>query len=87
MEAEGALKIWKRSEELYKLRYTVMISDDNSSTYPKIAAANPYGHDHPVVKQECVGHVQKQMFNHLTAAKKLQHRGPDSANGREGSPH
>ena len=34
MEAEGALNIWKRSVEKHKLRYTAMIADGDSSTYP-----------------------------------------------------
>lgn len=34
----------------------------------------PYGNDHPIVKHECVGHVQKRMFKHLQTLKKQQHR-------------
>lgn len=73
MEAAGALKIWKRSVEKFKLRYTAMIADGDSSTYPTVAAAEPYGKDHPIVKHECVGHVQKRMYNHLKAAKAKRH--------------
>ena len=57
MEKEGAMRIWHRSVEKYKLRYTTMISDGDSSTYPTLRDAQPYGKDHPIVKCECVGHV------------------------------
>ena len=73
MEVEGAMKIWKRSVTKHKLRYTSMISDGDSSTYPTIAAAEPYGKDHPVIKHECVGHVQKRMYAHLKAVKARTH--------------
>ena len=33
MEKDGAVRIWERSVEKYKLRYTSMISDADSSTY------------------------------------------------------
>lgn len=74
MEVEGAMRIWNRSVMKHKLRYTSMIADGDSSTYPTIRQAEPYGSAHPIEKHECVGHVQKRMFNHLTALKKQQHR-------------
>ena len=77
MEVEGALRIWRRSLEKHKLRYTTMIADGDSSTYPTIAADKPYGPDHPVKKMECVGHVQKRMYAHLKVLKKKQNEGPD----------
>ena len=42
MEVEGALRIWRHSVEVHKHRYTTMISDGNTSTYPTIAAEKPY---------------------------------------------
>ena len=36
METEGAVRIWSRSIEKHKLRYTTMISDGDSSTFPTI---------------------------------------------------
>ena len=73
MEAEGAMRIWKRSVEKYRLRYTSMIADGDSSTYHTISEALPYGVNHPISKHECVGHVQKRMFNHLESLKKQRH--------------
>ena len=74
MEKEGALRIWRRSVHKYKLRYTSMIADGDSSTYPTISAEKPYGEDYPIEKHECVGHVQKRMFKHLQTLKQQQHR-------------
>ena len=50
MEAEGALRMWNRSIEKYMLRYTSMIADGDSSTFPTISASKPYGDEHPIVK-------------------------------------
>ena len=41
MEKEGALTIWKRSIEKHKLRYTTMISDGDSATFPALSRAEP----------------------------------------------
>ena len=57
MESHGALNFWKRSVELYKLRYTSMISDGDSSTFKQLHDSKPYGASHPVTKHECIGHV------------------------------
>ena len=84
MEAEGALNIWKRSVEKHKLRYTAMIADGDSSTYPTICDAKPYGDSHPIIKHECVGHVQKRMYAHLKTAKAKPHFGADGKRVRMG---
>ena len=51
-----------------------MNADGDSSTYSTLSAAMPYGREYPIIKHECVGHVQKRMFSHLSALKKKQHR-------------
>ncbi len=38
METEGALRMWRRSIHKYNLRYTCMISDGDSSSYPTLNA-------------------------------------------------
>ena len=73
MEKDGVVKIWERSVEKYKLRYTSMISDADSSTYPNLRDAAPYGNDHPISIHACIGHVQKRMFKHLETIKKKVH--------------
>ena len=77
MKVEGALRIWRHSVEVHKLRYTTMISDGDSSTYPTIAAEKPYGPNHLVKKMECVGHEQKRTYAHLRALKSRQNKGVD----------
>ena len=54
MESPEALNIWKRSVELYKLRYISMISDGDSSTFKQLHDSKPYGASHPVTKHECI---------------------------------
>lgn len=69
MEANGALRIWKRSVEKHKLRYTVIISDGDSKTVKHLNDNIPYG-DTEIVKHECVGHVQKRLGTQLRSLKK-----------------
>ncbi|GFU78174.1 uncharacterized protein TNCV_4402031 [Trichonephila clavipes] len=44
-------------------------SDGDSKTFLSIAEKEPYGDSVPIVKIECVGHVQKQMGNRLRKLK------------------
>ena len=67
MESEGALIIWKRSIENLNLRYTHYISDGDSKTYNVLETNDPYGV--PIVKHDCVGHVQKRMGSRLRKRK------------------
>ena len=84
MEKEGALTIWKRSIEKHKLRCTTMISDGDSATFPALSRAEPYGKNHLISKQECVGHVQKRMMSHLKGVKLKPHFSPDGKRVRMG---
>ena len=69
MESEGALTMFRRSIEKYKLRYTTLISDGDSKTHKAICEENIYdGKD--VIKLECVGHIQKRMGTGLRKLKK-----------------
>ena len=71
MEAEGALRIWKRFIDTLKLRYTTVISDGDSKTIKHLNDNKPYG-DTVIEKHECVGHVQKRMGTQLRNLKKSQ---------------
>ena len=55
-----------------KLKYTTFVGDDDSSSYCKVKEAmeEKYGDKYTVVKEECVGHVQKT-YNSIT---KVQER-------------
>ena len=61
MEPDGAEILWERSVRKNKLRYTTFVGDGDSSSFGRVAALKPYGPDHPVIKEDCVGHVQKRM--------------------------
>lgn len=68
MESEGALVLWRRSENL-KLRYTTLISDGDAKTHAHLNEEDPYN-GVPIEKQDCVGHVQKRMGSRLRKKKK-----------------
>ena len=66
MESEGALKMFRRSIEKHKLRYTTLIGDGDSKTHKAICDEKIY----EVNKLECVGHIQKRMGTGLRKLKK-----------------
>ena len=68
MEVECALRIWKRSIEEHSLRYTTMLSDGDSKAYDAVSAANVYGGEILIEKEDCINHVAKRMG---TALRKL----------------
>lgn len=59
MEGTGIMRVFKRSQELYDLRYTRYLGDGDSKSYTDVSNANIYDVD--IVKEECCGHVQKRM--------------------------
>lgn len=61
MEGEAAVVLWQRSKERRGLRYTTYIGDGDGKGYSAVCAANPYGPDITIIKEECVGHVQKRV--------------------------
>ena len=58
------------TEESRRLRYTTYIGDGDSKGYHAVTAAQPYGADAQVVKEECIGHVQKRLGTALRNLKK-----------------
>ncbi|XP_034241620.1 uncharacterized protein LOC117645485 [Thrips palmi] len=60
MEKEVGLKLWKRSVQECKMRYTVMLSDGDASTYDFLVAENIYD-GIEIVKEECTNHVEKRL--------------------------
>lgn len=64
MESAGAITIFKRSQNLHKLRYTGYIGDGDSNSYKSVTDSAPYGNT-KIEKLECVGHVQKRMGTRL----------------------
>lgn len=60
MEVEAGLILFKRSLELYNLRYTTVLSDGDSRTYLALQEEKVYGYI-PIAKEDCVNHVKKRM--------------------------
>ena len=59
METAGVMKMYSRSVRLNKLRYTTYRGDGDSKSFQEVQSSNPYP-GYPIVKSECVGHVQKE---------------------------
>ena len=55
-----------------------VVADGDSKTFAELTKWKPYGEGNPVVKHECVGHVQKRMTNRIEAPKKSK---PKDENG------
>jgi len=69
MEPDAMVEMFSRSESLYNVRYAYYIGDGDSKTHKSIQDAKPYG-DFPVIKKECIGHVQKRLGTRLRNLKK-----------------
>lgn len=65
MEVDSVLEMFSKSEDKYEVKYGNYIGDGDSKTYKAILDLNPYGEDFPVVKSECIGHVEKRMGSRL----------------------
>lgn len=61
MESQGAVTIWKRSEQEAKMRYTRFISDGDAKSLAAIQKAEPYGPDVQIEKDECINHAGKRL--------------------------
>ncbi|XP_065051289.1 uncharacterized protein LOC135680963 [Rhopilema esculentum] len=72
MEVDGAVEIFTRSIEKRFSKYTEFIGDGDSSTFGKVKEALQvkYGDDYSVLKEECVGHVQKRIGTSLREYKR-----------------
>ena len=60
MEVTGLNRLFKRSGDLYKLRYTFHIGDADSKSFADVCKTNPYP-GHTITNKECIGHVQKRI--------------------------
>ena len=64
METEAVKIIWSRSLKQHNMRYTTYIGDGNSKGHAAVQDMNVYG-GVDVIKEECVGHVQKRVGKNL----------------------
>ena len=67
MEKEGVKQIFSRSISDRKLRYTEYYGDGDSKGF---ASVKDTYHPIPVIKRECIGHIQKRVGNNLRKLKK-----------------
>ncbi|KAG8291178.1 hypothetical protein J6590_108179 [Homalodisca vitripennis] len=68
MEGAGIRRIFLRSEEKYKVRYTSYLGDGDSNSFDSVIQLNPYGNT-KIKKLECVNHVCKRMGSRLRRLK------------------
>lgn len=64
METAAVVELWKRSEHVNHLQYTVYIGDGDSKGFQAVCEERPYG-DIPIAKEECIGHVRKRLGKNL----------------------
>ena len=81
MGVDSALDIFIRSIERRRLRSTTYVGDGDTSSFAVVRdkMLDVYGTDYTVVKEDCVGHIQKRMGSRLRHYKMLMgsHRLPD----------
>ena len=88
MEVDGIVEIFKRSEEMYGIKYDYYVGDGDSKVYKSVCDAKSYGENFTIEKKECVGHVQKRMGTRLRnlkasySGKKLSDGGSIGGRGR-----
>ncbi|XP_028046899.2 uncharacterized protein LOC114254550 [Monomorium pharaonis] len=70
MEVDAIKEMFLASEEKYGVRYLNYIGDGDSKTFKAILDLNPYGDEFPVVKSECVNHIEKRLGTRLRNVKK-----------------
>lgn len=70
MEVDSIQEMFVRSEEKLGVKYVNYIGDGDSKTYKCILDLNPYDDECPVIKSECIGHVEKRMGTWLRKMKK-----------------
>ena len=74
MESEGTCEIFLRSIEKNSLKYCQFVSDRDTGSYGKVRGrlGEAFGDKYIVVKEECVGHVQKRLGSGLRELKRKQ---------------
>ncbi len=61
MEAECARRLWSRSLDQFKLRYTTMLCDGDSKSYDAVSSPQLYGPEKNIDKEDCINHISKRM--------------------------
>ena len=61
MEAECAIRRWKRSIDKIGMRYTTMLYDADSRSFDVVFREEIYGEDTAIEKVDCINHVFKRI--------------------------
>ena len=71
MKKEAATLMFMRSIQKHNLKYTTYVGDGDSSSYGVVSEAlfKEYGSSYLVLKEDCVGHIQKRMGTNLRSFK------------------
>ena len=75
IEVDSVLEMFSRSIEKFGVMYSNYIGDGDSKTFFDILNSDPYGDKCTVIKNECVGHVQKRMGTRLRNKRKQEKLG------------
>ena len=83
METKGAIRIFLRSINKRKLKYTTMVGDGDTGCFGSVREAlrKEYGDTYELEKEECVGHIQKRLGTNLRDLK-TKYRGKKLADGK-----
>ena len=83
MEAKGAAELFLRSIEKRNLMYTTFVGDGNYNWFGTVKEEyEKLGIGYDIVKEECVGHIQKQLGTALRQLKRRM-RGTKLADGKK----
>ena len=59
MEVDGIVEIFKRSEEMYGIKYNYYVGDGDSKVYKAVCDAEPYGQDFIIKKKNVLAMCRK----------------------------
>eukprot|EP00112_Aurelia_sp_Birch-Aquarium-sp1_P022795 Seg6549.1 transcript_id=Seg6549.1/GoldUCD/mRNA.D3Y31 product="hypothetical protein" protein_id=Seg6549.1/GoldUCD/D3Y31 len=82
MEVECAKRLWRRSVERSKLRYTTMLCDGDSKSFDAVSGDEVYGKDKKLEKEDCINHISKRMGTGLRKLVDASKAGGNPISGR-----
>ena len=60
MEVHASKIMWARSVMKHNMRYTIVVSDGDSTSFNAVYEMRPYGPDCIIEKEDCINHVCKR---------------------------
>ena len=82
METEAAIEMFLRSIDKHELMYSTFVGDGDSDCFGSVKeACEKFSHEYIVVKEECIGHVQKRLGSALREYKRKM-RGQKLSDGK-----